>query len=143
MAKNQAVIIMLPNKFTSSPSFSVDSLFDGEGYNDSSLAWQSQSNVEEVIVSIDRYFERGKSWNEEIVSWGRESESDIALIKEDGRITDLVVRIDTSKGIDEWLEKTNKLAEEISCTLFLPKSKLIFRPYADGLKWTIIENKQG
>jgi len=142
MAKNQTVILMLPNEFISRPSFSIDNLFDGEGYNDSSLAWKSQSNVEEVIASIDRYFVRGKSWNEEIMLWGRESESDIALIKEDGRITDLVVRIDTSKGIDDWLDKTNKLAEEISCTFFLPKSKLIFRPYADGLKLAIIENKQ-
>lgn len=139
MAVHQAVVLLIPSCFIDSASFSIEQLFDDEGYNDSSLAWQNQINVEDVIASIDKYFERNKSWDEEIMIWGNESESDITLIYQGSRVTDLIVRIDSNNVVENWLERTNQLAEELSCSLFIPKTKAILESNSNGLLRSISE----
>lgn len=137
MAINQATILLIPDEFINSTSFEIDNLFDTDGYNDSSLAWKNYPNSSDLNVTIDKYFKRGKQWHEDIVSWGDEQESDIQLIFEDNSVTDFVIRLSVNKEFDEWIEKVNVLSKEISCSLFLPTSKLIFKPDSEMLKAAI------
>ena len=139
MAVHQAVILLIPSCFIDSASFSVEQLFDGEGYNDSSLAWHNHVNVKDVTASIDKYFERSNSWDEEIMVWGKESESDITLIYQGSRVTDLIVRVDRSTILESWIERTNQLAADLSCSLFIPKNKVILEPNSNGLLKAISE----
>lgn len=132
MAVYQAVILLVPTCFIDSAPFSVEQLFDDEGYNDSSLAWQNHVNVEDVIASIDKYFERNNSWDEEIMIWGNESESDITLVYQGRRVTDLIVRVDRNNVVESWLERTNQLTADLSCFLFIPKNKVILEPNSNG-----------
>ena len=138
MAINQATILLIPDELINSTSFEIANLFDSDGYNDTRLAWKDYPKTSRLIDAIDKFFKRTKQWHEDIVAWGDEQESDLQLLIEDNSVTDFVIRLAVNKEFDDWIDKVNALSKEISCSLFLPTSKLIFKPDSEMLKTAII-----
>jgi len=138
MAINQVTILLTPDEFINSTSFDIANLFDSDGYNDSSLAWKNQPKSSWIIENVDKFFKRTKQWHEDILAWGDEHESDVQLILTDNSVTDFVIRLAVNKELDKWIEKVNALSREISCSLFIPTTKLIIKPDAEILKTEII-----
>ncbi|KQV44886.1 hypothetical protein ASD07_20305 [Duganella sp. Root336D2] len=125
MAIWQFLVALIPRQWAERDGNSPEMLYDGEGYNDTSSAWQNNQpnvNLAELISGI---LPPAESWSDSLRIWGDERRSDIQVGYEGDNVESVMVRIDAREDTAHLCSRVIELASVLDCVLFFPAERAI------------------
>jgi hypothetical protein len=137
MALFQVNIELIPAEWAEENDYSVENLYDDDGY-DTSSAWEKFQLIKDL--NFDDILPKGKSWDKDLQVWGNDKKHDINVWYENGNVTSIGFRLDLREDINSLINKLVNVAEEFNCVLFVPGQEIIVKPNMFELKKYILKS---
>lgn len=125
MAIWQFTVGLIPRTWSEQEANGPEMLYDGEGYNDTSVAWKHNQPGANLNALISQVLPPTESWTDEMRIWGDQTKSDIQVSYDGNTVESVTARIDTRDDILPMCSKIVELAHALDCCFFLPAARSI------------------
>lgn len=137
MAIWQFTVGLIPRAWSEVEANSPEMLYDGEGYNDTSIAWKKNQPGANLIALISQVLPPTESWTDEMRIWGDQAISDIQVSYDGNTVESVMARIDTRGDTLPMCSKIVELAHALDCCFFLPAARSIIMADVTALGFAV------
>jgi hypothetical protein len=124
MAVWQCSVVFIPKLWAVENRYDPTSLYDADGYYDTTTAWKENQPHPEFINKLSSVLSPAKSWDKDLLFWGNEKENDIQVWYENKLVDGIHIRLDLNKNLYELIAKLIKIANELDCIFFFPEQRI-------------------
>ncbi|MES2261139.1 MAG: hypothetical protein V4724_21700 [Pseudomonadota bacterium] len=125
MAIWQFAVGLIPREWAELEGNSSEMLYDGDGYNNMSMAWRQNQPTANLIALISQVLPPTKSWSDEMRIWGDQTKSDIQVSYEGNNVESVMACIDTRYDTVHICSEIVELARVLDCCFFLLATRSI------------------
>ena len=88
--------------------------------------WQEPYSTLNLTGEFSKFLSKAPSWSEDIEIWGKENEDRIDVVRENGQLADLYVRVDVRKISFSFLMQVLGLAQKYNWLLLTQSNYVLF-----------------
>jgi hypothetical protein len=136
----QIPIGLVPAKWAEKNEYSTDTLYDEDGYQNTSRAWEEYQPTLNLDELFSNMLAKANSWDEDLTVWGNDEKHDISIWREEGAITSICFRLDLREPITKLLMALVEAANKLNCLLFIGGQKVMIKPNIFELKKYILKS---
>lgn len=139
MAIWQVPIELVPAKWAEEHKFETDLLYGEYGF-DTTCAWIENQPTKNLDAVFSLILPKAESWSEDLLVWGSDKQHDISVCHGDGIIFSIGFRLDLRGNVTSLISALCDAAISLSCVLFVPGQKVMFKPNMFELKRYILNS---
>ena len=132
MAIWQFKALLLPTRWADANAAGIIHYLGEDGW-ELEVAWRESATCTSPESIIDQFMPRSNSCDVDLTTWGDDEHDDIQLLREDGEIVLLQIRIDARRDHAAMLQHTVSIARQLDCSLLLMEEATVIEPLVEEL----------